>query len=298
MLLGNPQTVANYSYDPYGVRKVNSGYRSPFPFLFHGLEQEYYDSLKLYWEPNGNVYNPDPFQLSLSGPQGLGGGGGAFPRAVRGPGSNPQANIALDVYDATANVVALTGGIPICWNDSCGTFFLPGLDGLFGGDSKPTIPWYDTTHKSRGAHDVYCRVQGICGAIVTQKGNIILAQSDGGGEGGEDEGDAILEEGQGKAQFDQNMSAESTLDTMGQPDWAHTDGGFLNWLRQMQDPQGPPVSNGQADAIVHEARRLGLNVRPDLAGHAGGNPWQRPHLNIIGKSLSVHVNVPNNYKLP
>ena len=176
VLLGNPQIVANYSYDPYGVRKVNSGYRSPFPFLFHGLEQEYYDSLKLYWEPNGNVYNPDPFQLSLSGPQGLGGGGGAFPRAIRGPGSNPQANIALDVYDATANVVALTGGIPICWNDSCGTFFLPGLDGLFGGDSKPTIPWYDTTHKSRGAHDVYCRVQGICGAIVTQRSNIVLAQ--------------------------------------------------------------------------------------------------------------------------
>ncbi len=64
VLLGNPQIVANYSYDPYGC-KVNSGYRSPFPFLFHGLEQEYYDSQLLYWEPNGNVYNPDPFELSL-----------------------------------------------------------------------------------------------------------------------------------------------------------------------------------------------------------------------------------------
>ena len=63
--------------------------------------------------------------------------------------------------------------------------------------SKPEIAWYITTHKSRGAHDVYCGVQGICGAIVTQQGNIILAQSDGGGD--EDDGDAILEEaGEGR----------------------------------------------------------------------------------------------------
>jgi hypothetical protein len=56
VLLGNPQIVANFSYDPYGVRKVNSGYRSPFPFVYHGLE--YYDSQKLYWEPDGNVTIP------------------------------------------------------------------------------------------------------------------------------------------------------------------------------------------------------------------------------------------------
>ena len=43
--------------------------------MYHGLEQEYPDTWKLYWKAGGNVYNPDPFQLSLSGPQGLGGGG-------------------------------------------------------------------------------------------------------------------------------------------------------------------------------------------------------------------------------
>ncbi len=149
-----------YTYDPGGVVTTPNNQRTPWPFLYHGLEQEYPDSWKLYWEPGGNVYNPDPFQLSLSGPQGLGGGGGAFPRAVHGPGANPQANLGLDIFDATANAVAIAGGIPICWNDSCGTFFLPGLDGLFGGDSKPTIPWYDTTHKSRGAHPIYS-VTGI-----------------------------------------------------------------------------------------------------------------------------------------
>ncbi len=79
---GSP--ITNYYYDPGGeVTTSPNNVRTPWPFLFHGLEQEYYDSLKLYWEPNGNVYNPDPFQLSLSGPQGLG-GGGSSPRAFGG----------------------------------------------------------------------------------------------------------------------------------------------------------------------------------------------------------------------
>ena len=84
---------------------------------------------------------------------------------------------------------------------------------------------------------------------------------------------------------------------MGRPPWAYDDRGFLTWLRQMEDPQGPVVTPAQADAIAHEAQRLGLKVRLDPA-HTGDNRWQRPHLNIIGKSLSVHVFIPNNYKLP
>ena len=135
---GSPET--KYTYDPYGVMTVSGGVRTPWPFLYHGLEQEYPDSWKLYWEPNGNVYNPDPFQLSLSGPQGLGGGGGGEPGSIGGSGGGHNVNLYLDVYDAVQNVIGLTGGIPICWNDSCGRFFLPGLDWLFGGESKPTIP--------------------------------------------------------------------------------------------------------------------------------------------------------------
>ena len=160
VLLGNPQIVANYSYDPYGVMKVNSGYRSPFPFVYHGLEQEYYDSQKLYWEPNGNVYNPDPFQLSPSGPQGLG-GGGAFPRAIRGPGSNPQVNLGADIYDVVINTINAFGGVNFGGSEGSNfplDPFLNPFDWFSGG--KPTIPWYDTTHTSRGAHDIY-PVMGI-----------------------------------------------------------------------------------------------------------------------------------------
>ena len=77
---GNTPTTSYY-YDPGGeVTTSNNNQRTPWPFMYHGLEQEYPDTWKLYWEPGGNVYNPDPFQLSLSGPQGLG-GGGSSPRA-------------------------------------------------------------------------------------------------------------------------------------------------------------------------------------------------------------------------
>ena len=168
VLLGNPQIVSNYGYDPYGVMKVNSGYRSPFPFLFHGLEQEYYDSQKLYWEPNGNVYNPDPFQLSLSGPQGLGGGGGAFPRAVRGPGSNPQVNIGADIYNVVINIINAFGGVNIGGSEGSNFPLDPYLNPFnwFSG-GKPEIPWYDITHTSRRRHDIYPEL-GIS-HVISQK---------------------------------------------------------------------------------------------------------------------------------
>ena len=165
VLLGNPQVVANYSYDPYGVRKVNSGYRSPFPFVYHGLEQEYYDSQKLYWEPNGNVYNPDPFQLSLSGPQGLGGGGNGEPRSIVFGTQNAAVNwvgISLGVAQNIAgifnpNTLTIGSDPPLNIVLPYNPFNL--LGGLFQG-GIPTIPWYDTTHTSRGAHDIY-PVMGI-----------------------------------------------------------------------------------------------------------------------------------------
>ncbi len=168
---GNTPTTSYY-YDPGGeVTTSNNNQRTPWPFLYHGLEQEYPDTWKLYWEPGGNVYNPDPFQLSLSGPQGLGGGGGAFPRAVRGPGANPQVNLGADIYDMVINSINAFGGVNIGGSEGSNFPLDPYLnpfDWFSGG--KPEIAWYITTHKSRGAHDVYCGVQGICDAIVTQQG--------------------------------------------------------------------------------------------------------------------------------
>ncbi len=271
------------------------------------MEQEYPDSWKLYWEPNGNVYNPDPFQLPLSGPQGLGGGGGG-PRRLGGfegkgglgwnyaQGATNGAALGASYLAITTDATLAASELGPWGLVAAGAFDIFASLGLFGGGGPSGPPLYDILRTQHRAHQVYCGVLGICGAIVTQRGHITLAEDDE-GEGGDD-GDAAREEGQGKAQFDESVSTESTLYGMGRPDWAHTDGGFLAWLRQLQDPQGPSVSNSQADAIVHEARRLGLSVRPDLAGHTGNNPWWRPHLNISGNSLSVHVNVSNKYKLP
>ena len=61
---GNTPTTSYY-YDPGGeVTTSNNNQRTPWPFMYHGLEQEYPDTWKLYWEPGGNVYNPDPLALA------------------------------------------------------------------------------------------------------------------------------------------------------------------------------------------------------------------------------------------
>ncbi len=279
--------------------------RSPWPFLYHGLEQEYPDSWKLYWEPGGNVYNPDPFQLSLTGPQGLGGGGGAAPRSI-GFGSPHAAvnwvGISLEVAQNIAgvldpDVISIGSDPPLNIVSPYDPFNL--LAGLFQG-GIPSIPWFDITHTSRGAHPAYCGVQGICGAIVTQQGNIVLAQSAGDPEGGGgDEGDDIAREGDAISQVEQFEQQEKILNAMGRPSFAYDDRGFLTWLRQMEDQEAPAVTAAQANAIAHEARRLGLEVRLDPEGHdTVGNPWTRPHLNIMGHTANVHMFVPNDYKLP
>ncbi len=185
VLLGNPQVVANYSYDPYGVRKVNSGYRSPFPFVYHGLEQEYYDSQKLYWEPNGNVYNPDPFQLSLSGPQGVGGGGNGEPRGLGGGGGG-HGGLDLNGVDAGASALGYsmitTGELTIQVPPvALALFAFAIFDQIFdpfGGSDKPSIPRYDKAHTQQRSHDIY-PVMGIQ-SIVDQS----PSASGGGGGGG------------------------------------------------------------------------------------------------------------------
>ncbi len=49
-----------------------SGAANSFPFLYPGLEHEVTDPGQLYFEPSGNVYNPQiQRELSLIGPQGI-----------------------------------------------------------------------------------------------------------------------------------------------------------------------------------------------------------------------------------
>jgi hypothetical protein len=65
----HPETT--FTYDPSGVSTV-SGVANSFPFLYQGLEHEVSDPGQLYFEPSGNVYNPQLQRaLSLIGPQGI-----------------------------------------------------------------------------------------------------------------------------------------------------------------------------------------------------------------------------------
>jgi hypothetical protein len=57
----NGTPITNYTYDPYGVVSTSpNNTRTPWPFLYHGMEQENLDSRKLYWEPGGNVSGSVP----------------------------------------------------------------------------------------------------------------------------------------------------------------------------------------------------------------------------------------------
>ena len=205
---GSP--ITNYYYDPGGeVTTTPNNVRTPWPFLYHGLEQEYPDSWKLYWEPGGNVYNPDPFQLSLTGPQGLG-GVSSFPRGVAPMGNTSGDYGSAQRDDSIAAAAVLAAPLPWDACPGCAFFALEAyafFDQLFSGDSKPTIPWYVTTHKSRGAHDVYCGVQGICGAIVTQQGQITLAEDD--EEDGGDPGIDSEREGQAGRDITESEQAQA-----------------------------------------------------------------------------------------
>jgi len=82
------QIANSYTYDPNGKMSLpgplgGSSSRGPWGFLYQGLENEVPDAPKLYWEPNGNIYNPDPFQITPNGPKGLDAPGGG---SMRGGG--------------------------------------------------------------------------------------------------------------------------------------------------------------------------------------------------------------------
>lgn len=184
--------VTNYTYDPNGVMRY-TGARTPWPFLWQGLEQEYPDSWKLYWEPNENIYNPDPFELSLTGPQGLDGSGGG-PHSSGGPGGNgPGSNPEQDAVNGGAvglSVLAASTPLdftPVGWAVAAPLDIFAAFD-FFGGSDPPSVPRQEMHHW----HPVYCEVLGICGVIVTQRGNITLAQSEEDKDDKEVEGDIGL----------------------------------------------------------------------------------------------------------
>ncbi len=67
--------ATTFTYDLSGVSTV-SGASNSFPFLYQGLEHEVTDPGQLYFEPSGNVYNPQiQRELSLIGQQGITGSG-------------------------------------------------------------------------------------------------------------------------------------------------------------------------------------------------------------------------------
>jgi YD repeat-containing protein len=110
-----PQTTV--TYDPSGVPTV-SGLANSFPFLYQGLEHEVSDPGQLYFEPSGNVYNPQlQRELSLVGPQGISGapsdGGGSAtsgssnPRGRSGsPGGPSKLSTALSDIAVVGGAVA------------------------------------------------------------------------------------------------------------------------------------------------------------------------------------------------
>jgi RHS repeat-associated protein len=82
-----------------------------------------------------------------------------------------------------------------------------------------------------------------------------------------------------------------TLRLMGRPNWASGAGGFVNWLRNLQR-SGRTLTHAEADALIDEATRLGVDVRLDPP-HPGTG-WDAPHLNF-GKEGQAHLMVPSDY---
>jgi hypothetical protein len=103
-----------------------SGVANSFPFLYQGLEHEVSDPGQLYFEPSGNVYNPQlQRELSLIGPQGIlgppsGFGNGGF-GSSRGHGSSAggPSGLQTDLSDlgtvAIADVSLYLLGSPSSW---------------------------------------------------------------------------------------------------------------------------------------------------------------------------------------
>jgi hypothetical protein len=143
------------TYDPSGTPTV-SGAPNSFPFLYQGLEHEITDPGNLYFNPSGNVYNPQ-FQRNMSqvGQQGLSGPGngdfGPGRRAGRQGGMSPWQvlNDEAIVFEApfifTPGSEAIHPSIPLSIFESIINFFSG------GGRSASAIPRQMEKHR----HDIY-----------------------------------------------------------------------------------------------------------------------------------------------
>jgi hypothetical protein len=129
-----------FAYDPSGVSTV-SGAANSFPFLYQGLEHEVTDPGQLYFEPSGNVYDPQiQRELSQVGPQGItapfdgGAGSGGFGNfgshrgSPGGPSGLSTAFNDLEPVAIAAGSVYLTAS-PFNW-----------LPFGFGGETATKIP--------------------------------------------------------------------------------------------------------------------------------------------------------------
>ena len=282
---------------PLGGSTTNRG---PWAFLYQGLESEPPDAPKL---PNGNIYNPDPFQVSPQGPIGMGGGGGGgLPHGLGGHLSSQNANLLKAGLDEVWNVISIYGGVRVRVGDASFGFDLNPFDWFLGDPSSPKISAYDKARTQRGPNPTWEQFTHAASDLyVTQKG-VQVAQTGGGDEGDEggDEGNDIARTGLDKQYVDEVNSDQAILVNMGRPLSVQTADAFAGWLKTIQDSTGSAVSSQQATAIAREAKRLGLNVRLDPGHTAPGNPWNRPHLNIwiSDPTKSAHVIVPGNFKLP
>jgi len=157
-----------------GMPSTSPPSSTSWPFMWQGLEHEVTDPAHLYFESSGNVYNPDPFHLSLTGPQSSDGPGGG-PGSIGGPGGGGGAGLPLAVQNqlnvaGTEYLVVST----VLW-DSPGWVVAAGLQifaGLFpdlfgGSDGPPPIP-YQLKH---GRHPIYSQL-GISLDLIVSQGRI------------------------------------------------------------------------------------------------------------------------------
>jgi hypothetical protein len=97
-----------FAYDPSGVSTV-SGAANSFPLLYHGLEHEVTDPGQLYFEPSGNVYNPQlQRELSQVGPQGLSAPNGGF-----GPGHHAPGGQGENTIETINDLVTVGAAFPV-----------------------------------------------------------------------------------------------------------------------------------------------------------------------------------------
>jgi RHS repeat-associated protein len=256
-------------YDPYGnTTDTVSSQASAFEFTGRENEGGGFSATNLYYM-RGRYYNPAIGRFISRDPAGLSGGTNLYEYA----GDDP-----VDLSDPSGLDLDSTLEGP---GDVCGTCFH--AQGAFANSGPPALT--NTDGLDRAVPLGYDGSQNGGGLSSP----LILAQED-----EEEDENPQSPEGWGKRQIEKSIEAVETLDEMGRPGWAHTAGGFVNWLRNLQNPN-VSLTPEQADAVVREARKLGVDVRLDQ-GHPRTR-WNVPHLNL-GVRGQVHLRVPQGYALP